>query len=86
MDKIKAEIAANNNNVTSTQNEIAEELIGTTLQSDILRNLVNEIMEEEQRKSEKSKISLPEYDLDNVLNLLYNRMDRDTSSSLVFQV
>lgn len=56
-DKIRAEIAQNQNNVSSTQNELAEELIGTTLQSDILTKLVNETLEEERRKKaqEKSK-------------------------------
>jgi hypothetical protein len=86
MDEIRGEIAATKNNVTSAQNEIAEELIGTTLQSDILRNLVNEIVEEERRKLEKSKSSLPEYDLENVLTLLYSRKDGGRSYSLVFQI
>ena len=75
------------NNVTSMQNEIAEELIGSTLQSDILRNLVNDVFEEERRKADRLKNAKPDYDLENVYLLLYrakaDSIKLQTDASLV---
>lgn len=72
--------AQNNPVVSSLQNTVTEEFIGTTLQSDILRNLVNETLNEERRKQNAERALLfannfDDINLDYVRNLLYKKTD-----------
>ena len=63
--------------MTSTQNYVTENFISTTLQSDILRKLVNETLEEE-RKSE----DIDQFDLKIVHNIIYNNSEDIKKSEL----
>lgn len=72
--------ASSNPIISSMQNTVTEEFIGTTLKSDILRTLVNETLNEERRKQNAERALLFANDADDinleyVRNLLYKKSD-----------